>query len=242
MRLKKKVKVLIRIQKFLSQNGITSRRKAEELIKNGKVLVNNLPAVIGQKVDPQNDVIFICGKKILPQKKFIYIALNKPVGYISSLSNRQGPSILNLIKSDVKVYPVGRLDKDSEGLMLLTNDGELANFLMHPRYGCEKEYIVEVNKDLTSDEMEKFRNGIELDDGRTKKCFIKRIKPKKYKIILQEGKKRQIRRMFKYFGVEVLRLKRVRIKTLKLNNLKVGRWRFLSEDEVIMLKNTANGS
>ena len=231
----------LRLQKFLSHSGYASRRNSEKLIKDGFVYVNGKKAVIGDLVDPEKDEIIVKNKKVSLPQKYIYIAFNKPIGFISSCSNAQGPSIFDLIKIKEKVYPVGRLDKDSEGLMILTNDGDLANFLTHPRFGCEKEYEVIIDDELNSLEINNFSSGIYLDSVKTKPCYIRKIGNKKYSVILKEGKKRQIRRMFEFFGKRVLKLKRVRIKSVSLNGLKQGSWRYLTRKEIDGLRKFFRG-
>ncbi len=223
---------LIRLQKYLSQCGVASRRAAEKMISDGLVCINRRLATIGESIDTDKDLVTVKGLEIRPRKDHIYIALNKPRGYISSCSSGQGACLMDMVKIGRKVFPVGRLDKDSEGLMLLTDDGELANRLTHPRYGCEKEYEVTSAEELKAEELREFRRGIALDDGKTKPCKIRPSGEKKYSIIISEGKKRQIRRMFQHFGKKVVRLKRTRIKDLKLRDLNPGKWRYLGEREI----------
>jgi len=239
----------IRLQKYLSQCGIASRRAAEEMIGKGMVTVNGMVARIGESVDPDIDEVIVNGKIVRQKGKKIYIILNKPRGYISSCSRAQGPAIVDLVKIEEKVFPVGRLDMNSEGLILLTNDGELANKLTHPRYGCEKEYEVQINskpqtlnpkqiqdhkpktqnKELSIKRI--FEKGIELEDGTTKPCKVNIIDDRTFRIIIKEGKKRQIRRMCQAVGKKVVRLKRIRIKGLTLGSLETGKWRYLTERE-----------
>ncbi len=216
----------------MSQCGVASRREAERLIDDGFVCINKRLARIGDRIDPEKDEVTITGHVVKPEQKRVYIMLNKPAGYISSCSRSQGAALIDIVKIDEKVFPVGRLDKESEGLILLTNDGELANRLTHPRYECEKEYIATIHADALDGEIEKLRTGIVLEEGRTKPCRIKRVSTREFAIILQEGKKRQIRRMFQAIGKKVVKLKRVRLKTLMLGDLKTGEWRYLTEREI----------
>jgi len=216
--------------------GVASRRSAEELIKNGHIKINNGIAKIGDKIDPAKDKVYFNGKQVKPVEKYIYIALNKPAGYISSCSSAQGASILDIVKIKEKVFPVGRLDRDSEGLMLLTNDGELANKLSHPKFGCEKEYEIEIEKPIEESELDKLRKGIWLIEGKTKPCKILRTGKKQFKITLKEGKKRQIKRIFQEVGGHVTKLVRIRIKNIFLDNLKPGDIRYLSDKEIEELK------
>lgn len=226
----------VRLQKYLSQCGVASRRAAEKMIEDGLVCINRRLATVGESIDPEKDLVTVKGKAVVQKSYHIYIALNKPRGYISSCSSSQGAALTDIVKIGRKFFPVGRLDKESEGLVLLTDDGELANKITHPRYGCEKEYEVEISDDLKPEELREFRHGIELEDGKTKPCKIRSVGEKRYSIIISEGKKRQIRRMFQHFGKKVIRLKRTRIKGLKLGELKTGRWKYLSEHEVNALR------
>ena len=226
----------IRLQKYLSQCGVASRRASEKLIEDGLVCINRLLAKVGDSIDPEKDDVTIKGRSVKPKEQKIYIALNKPQGYISSCSRQQGAAIIDLVKIPEKVFPVGRLDKDSEGLVLLTNDGELANKLTHPKYECEKEYVVTVHADVNDAELDSLRKGVLLEEGKTKPCGIKRIGKREFSITLKEGKKRQIRRMFQAAGKKVTKLRRVRIKTLKLGDLGPGKWRHLEDGEITALK------
>ncbi len=226
----------MRLQKYLSQCGISSRRRAEELIKQGVVILNGLQASIGAIIDPEKDVVKIFGKQVKHADKFVYVALNKPVGYISSCSDLQGASVLDLVDINQKIYPVGRLDMGSQGLMILTNDGDLTNKLTHPKYECEKSYEVRVKDALIDSDIDILRIGVELEDGRTKPCTITKIDDHTLVFILKEGKNRQIRRMFDSINNKVVLLNRTRIKNILLGDLKIGDWRELTEDEVSELK------
>ncbi len=207
------------------------------MIDDGLVCINRRLATVGESIDPDKDIVSVKGREVKPCAGHVYIALNKPRGYISSCSSSQGASLMDIVKIDRKVFPVGRLDKDSEGLVLLTDDGELANRITHPRYGCEKEYEVTSSEELKPEELKEFRYGILLEDGKTKPCDISRAGEKRYIIVIGEGKKRQIRRMFQHFGKKVVRLKRTRIKKLKLGDLNAGKWRHLTEKEISGLRN-----
>jgi 23S rRNA pseudouridine2605 synthase/23S rRNA pseudouridine2604 synthase len=225
----------VRIHKYLAQCGVASRRAAEKLIEEGVVCVNGLLAHIGDSIDPDKDRVTIKGKVVENKEQFVYIALNKPRGYICSCSKQQGPSILDIVAIKERVFPVGRLDKDSEGLVLLTNDGELANKLTHPRYGCEKEYMVGLSSDISDSQLDQIKKGVVLEDGHTKPCKAYKISPKEIGIIIAEGKNRQIRRMFQVFGKKVIKLKRLRIKNLKLGSLEKGKWIFLGAKDISLL-------
>lgn len=236
----------IRIQKFLSSAGIASRRKAEELIKHGRVKVNGkIIESMGLKIDPENDEIKVDNKIVKGNQKKIYIMLNKPKGYISSVSDPfNRPTVIDLVDIDNKdgLHPVGRLDYDSEGLLILTNDGELTFKLTHPKYEINKTYIVEVKGRPSSQEMHMLSKGIKLEDGlitKPAKVKIKELKNNNavLEFIIHEGKKRQIRRMCKAIGHPVITLKRTKIGNLALKNLNTGKWRFLNEEEIQYLKN-----
>ncbi len=227
----------IRLQKFLADAGVASRRKSEELIKSGKIKVNGEPVrEMGIKVDPEDDAIFFRGKKVeIPQKK-IYIALYKPEGYLSSCRRFKEKTVLDLIPEKKRLYPAGRLDKNSSGLIILTNDGDLAEKITHPRYEKEKEYEVLVDQSISQEDLEKMERGIKIGGKKTAPAEAEKISSKKFKIILKEGRKRQIRRMVDALGYNVLKLKRTRIKNIRLNNLKPGEWRYLSPSEINKLK------
>lgn len=225
----------VRLQKFIAECGVASRRKAEELIKAGEVKVNGrIIDTLGTKIDPATDKIEIGGLVVRWLEKKVYIKLNKPRGYVSSCVSQKGErTILDLVK-DVpgRLYPVGRLDCDSEGLMILTNDGELANKLMHPRYEHEKEYLVDVTSPVTSYALNEMGNGMEIEGEKTKPAKVKQISEKSFSIILKEGKKRQIRLMVEAVGNRVVKLKRIRIKNILLGGLPAGQYQYLSAAEL----------
>ncbi|MFA6393606.1 MAG: pseudouridine synthase [Patescibacteria group bacterium] len=234
------------LQKYIAQSGLASRRAAEILIRQGKVFVNGKKAQIGMAVDIGDaPEVKVGGKKLrLPEEK-IYTKLNKPSGYTSTARKFKGEkNVFDLIKLKERLFIVGRLDKDSRGLILLTNDGELANKLTHPRYEKEKEYIAEIsNSKFQIPKREKevvfqFTEGIDIGegDGIVKAKKVKYLGDNKFNLVLTEGKKRQIRRMFKKLGLEVRDLVRVRIGKLELGNLKEGEWKKLTEDEIKKLK------
>jgi 23S rRNA pseudouridine2605 synthase len=234
----------MRLQKFLADCGVGSRRACEALIRSGKVRVNGELAFIGQSVNPDVDAVEVNGKIVSPKRqKFVYLLLHKPRGYLSTVFDPQKrKTILDLVKITERVYPVGRLDKDSEGLVLLTNDGDLAYRLMHPKFQVEKTYEVWVKGVPTNEVLEKLRKGILLEDGMTASCqaSIKKNSEGKEKALLEiklhEGKKREIRRMMEKLGHPVLSLCRVAMGPLVLSNLPSGKWRKLSLKEVQNLK------
>ncbi|MFC2028471.1 pseudouridine synthase [Chloroflexota bacterium] len=238
---------LERIQKILAHAGYGSRRSCEKLISEGRIRVNNRPVKLGDKADASIDLITIDGRKVeVPQEK-VYIALNKPRNVISAVrSPDPRRTVRDLINIDDAIYPVGRLDSDSEGLILLTNDGDLANRLTHPRYQHEKEYRVLVARHPDNEQMDLWRRGVVLEDGyKTKPAVVHFLsssgKGAWLRIILREGRKRQIREMGKVTGLPIVSIVRMRIATLKLENLKSGEWRYLSQDEIKSLKGITKG-
>lgn len=230
-----------RLQKILSARGITSRRKAEEWITAGRVTVNGIPACLGDSADPENDEILLDGKPLPARQESVYIMLNKPRGYVTTLSDEKGrPNAAGLV-SDCghRVYPVGRLDMDSEGLLLLTNDGEFANRCMHPKHGVNKTYQVTV-RNFTAEAVGRLKQPVTLD-GYTIKApsvsVLRELEDGKalLQVVIHEGRNRQVRRMCAMAGMEVLRLVRVAEGNLKLGNLSVGKWRYLTEEETAEL-------
>lgn len=236
----------IRLQKYLSEAGIASRRKAEELIEAGLVKVNGRVAKIGDKLDPKKDLVSVRGRKVeRVRPRNVYIMLNKPRGYITTMSDDRGRKcVAELVKNvEGRVYPVGRLDKDSEGLLLFTNDGEFANSLMHPSSRVSKTYRVTVRPGITDEQREQLSEGIMLDGRKTQPAIVKVLleEPERtiLEIILYEGRNRQIRRMLEEVGIETARLKRVAVGKLKLGMLELGKWRALTMDEVKYLTRAA---
>lgn len=236
-----------RIQKVLSDNGILSRRKAEEYIKQGRIQVNGRPAQIGNPVNPSRDVIAIDGQRVKLTAKTdkYYIMLNKPRGYVTTMADELGRKCTAELCEDVpvKVYPIGRLDKDSEGLLLLTNDGNFANTIMHPRYKIGKTYCVTVRPDITEDQLIKLSTGVIIDENiKTQPAQVHVLEKQEGRVVLQvtisEGRNRQVRKMCEAVGLEVARLKRTSIGPIKLGMLKPGTWRELSAQELAALRNS----
>lgn len=231
-----------RLQKFLARAGIASRRKSEELIQAGRVTVNGVPASLGQKVVSDHDQVRVDGELISKIEKKVYILLNKPVGVLSSRSSQGGhPTVLDLVQIKERIYPVGRLDLDSEGLMLLTNDGDLANQISHPRYGHEKEYRVLLDRFPDSTQLKAWRSGVVLSTGSktaTAKVQVERKTADQpwIRVTMRQGLKRQIRMTARALGLNVRQLIRVRLGSVKLHGLRAGEWRHLSAKEVIDLK------
>jgi len=222
----------IRLQKFLSSAGVCSRRKGEELIVAGKVAVNGEVIVeLGTKIDPDQDRVEVDGKAIKPSNTLVYIALNKPKDYVTSCSHPGQKVVVDLVDISERIYPVGRLDKDSTGLLLLTNDGRIHHRLSHPSFDHEKEYDVTVARPIPDGALKKMSDGLPLMGTKTRPARITRISPRRFRMVLQEGKNRQIRRMVRKVGNEVTRLQRKRFASIKLGNLPPGKWRYLKESE-----------
>lgn len=231
--------MLERLQKILSARGIASRRKAEELMRAGVVLVNGKPAVLGQKADPEVDRIEVKGGGVEAHQPLHYYLLYKPVGILtSSQLRREKDTVASLLPPHLRglVHPVGRLDKDSEGLLLLTNDGVLAYRLTHPTFDHEKEYEVITQEAMTDGQLRRLGNGMVILGERTKEAAVKRLGDRRFSIALTEGKNRQIRRMVEKVGGRVARLKRVRIVTLRDKGLLAGKLRPLAESEIRTLR------
>ena len=238
----------IRIQKVLSDQGILSRRKAEEAIRAGRVTVNGRPAVIGNPVNPARDVVAIDGRRVVFQKKKRnrYILLHKPRGVVTTTSDEQGRRCVIDLLGDLpeKVYPVGRLDRNSEGLLLLTNDGALANRVMHPSHHLPKTYRVTVRPGITDEQAAQMSAGVQLDGKLTLPATVLVLEKQEGRAVLQitvqEGRNHLIRRMCEAVGLEVARLKRISIGPLKLGMLQPGHWRELKPAELTALRNALN--
>ncbi len=241
----KKMSNTTRIQKVLSDNGILSRRKAEEYIKQGKITVNGRPAQIGHPVNIRKDIIAIEGERVHFKKKVdrVYVMLNKPRGYVTTMNDELGRKCTAQLCSGTpaKVYPVGRLDKDSEGLLLMTNDGNFANSIMHPSSHISKTYRVTVRPDINDEQLISLSAGVVIDGKRTMPAQVHVISKENGRVVLQmsikEGKNRQIRKMCEAVGLEVARLKRTNVGPLKLGMLKPGDWRELAPSELIAIRN-----
>ncbi len=236
----------MRLQKYLAECGVASRRKSEEYISQGLVRVNGETVTqMGFVVDPERDTVTYKGKKVSAEKNKVYLMLNKPAGYVSTCSDDKGrPTVMDLV-GDIKerLYPVGRLDFISEGLLLLTNDGELANVLTHPRHSVEKKYLAVIGSGITDEEIKKLETGVMLDGHKTNHAVFKVMKSEDNRTeilcVITEGKNRQLRRMFELVGKEVVYLKRVGIGDIKLGNLKKGQYRRLTADEISYLHRIA---
>ena len=229
----------IRLQKYLSMCAVASRRKSEELIAQGKVKINGKVAQIGDKVSPKRDTVTVSGKKVAAHKSKIYIMLHKPRGFITTMDDEMGRKCVAELVSDVgeRVYPVGRLDKDSEGLLLLTNDGDLINAMMRGANHHEKEYVVKVDKKITPAFLSDMAKGVYLKELEltTRACEIREIGPYTFQMILTQGVNRQIRRMCQTLGYQVKSLKRIRVMSVSLGDLKPGEYRQLDEEDLEQL-------
>ncbi len=217
---------LIYLQQFLSQAGIASRRQAVELIKQGRVKVNNQPAYPGLKINPRSDKVKLDKRLVRPQLKYVYYLVNKPVGYTCTLKDKYAAKkITDLVPASPKVWPVGRLDKDSRGLVILTNDGVFTQQLTHPRFKHPKEYLVKLEQAITPQLLSKLKKGVKLKEGIARIDELKKISPFKLSLVIHQGWKRQIRRMLKICGYRVVDLQRIRMAKWKLGRLKPGAYR-----------------
>ena len=230
-----------RIQKIISASGLTSRRHAEEMILAGRVTCNGEVCLLGQKADTQKDVICVDGKQLPMAPKSVYLMLNKPRGYVTTLQDEKGRKNAAQLVEDCgcRVYPIGRLDMDSEGLLLFTNDGEFANHLMHPKHEVEKTYIVSVCG-FSDDNFSLLERPVELDGYKIRKPLLRLVRRDGEKAVIEitihEGRNRQIRRMCQLAGMQVQRLKRIREGAISLGDLSLGKWRYLTETEISVLK------
>lgn len=231
-----------RINKYLSEVGFCSRRAADKLLEEGRITINGIIPELGTKISDE-DIVEVDGKPIREsQEKPIYIAFNKPVGIVCTTdTKRERDNIIEYINHPKRIFPIGRLDKPSEGLILLTNDGDIVNKILRAQNNHEKEYLVRVDKPLNTKFLDKMRNGVPILDTITKKCEVERIDDMTFRIVLTQGLNRQIRRMCEYLGYEVKKLKRIRIMNIKLD-LPLGKWRDLTEEELAVLNVSLDGS
>lgn len=232
----------VRLQKYMADCGVASRRKSEELIAAGKVKVNGIIANIGDKVDTKNDTVTVSGRKIAQQTNYVYIMLNKPRGFVTTMSDEMDRKcVAELVKDvGVRVYPIGRLDRDSEGLLMFTNDGEFANAMTHPSRHISKTYRVSVKPKITEDQLTVLTSSLMIDGKKTMPADVRIISNEEDKsvleIILYEGRNRQIRRLCEEAGLETARLKRLAVGQLELGRLKPGEYRNLTHEEISLLK------
>jgi len=223
---------LIRLQKFLSEAGICSRRKGEEYITAGLVSVNNhVVTELGTKIDPKKDRVEFKGRLVEPEDRLVYLVLNKPKGFVTSCRQPGDKIVLDLVDIPERIFPIGRLDKDSTGLLILTNEGSLHHWLSHPSFDHEREYDVTVTKPMPDGALRTLAKGMPMMGTKTRPAKVERISSRRFRIVLKEGKNRQIRRMVRKVGNQVARLRRIRVANIKLGKLTEGTWRFLTEKE-----------
>lgn len=233
---------LVRLQKFLSSAGFCSRRRGEVYIREGHVRVNGeVITELGTKIDPDNDRVEVDNQVLTRSQHHVYIALNKPKTYVTTCSQKNRKVVIDLVDIPERIYPVGRLDKDSTGLLLLTNDGNLHHRLLHPSFDHEKEYDVRVSAPISDEDLKRLSSGVTILGAKTRKAGVDRISQKRFRIRLKEGKNRQIRRMVQKVGNQVTALKRIRVGNIKLGNLPEGAWRYLTQKELkILLKSLSD--
>ncbi|WP_271393523.1 23S rRNA pseudouridine(2604) synthase RluF [Aequorivita sinensis] len=231
----------VRINKAISDSGFCSRREADALIEKGRVTINGVKSTLGDRVMP-NDEVRVDGKLIKENENLVYIMLNKPVGITCTTDTRYEDNVIDFVKHPERIFPVGRLDKPSEGLLLLTNEGDIVNKILRAGNKHEKEYIVKVDRPVTDEFIKRMGSGIPILDTVTKRCKVERVSRFEFKIFLVQGLNRQIRRMCEYLGYEVVALQRIRIMNLELGDLPIGEWRDLTEEELKTLKDSVKDS
>lgn len=230
----------IRINKYISTYTDVSRKEADRLIENGKVFVNGKEATLAMKIN-DSDIVTVNGVVVVKHQERIYIMLHKPAGVVSSVDPKTKDNVVNYIKHRSKIFPIGRLDKESVGLLLLTNDGDIVNKILREEYNHEKEYLVKVDPEIVDEDLIKLSKGVEIFNPVTnkyqvtKECIVERVSTNSFKIILKQGLNRQIRRMCTVLGYQVAYLKRVRVMHLKLDTLPLGKWRYLTNEEIKIL-------
>ena len=220
----------MRINKFLGQTGLVSRRGADKWIESGRVYINGEKAELGSRVSP-SDVVEVDGKRVSLEEELVYIALHKPVGITSTTDRKDKDNVVDYMNHPLRIFHIGRLDKDSEGLLLMTNDGDIVNEILREEHGHEKEYIVTVDRPFDDEFLQTMASGVPILGTMTKPCKVKRLGPKTFNITLTQGMNRQIRRMTAALGYTVIRLKRTRIINIHLGDLPYGEWRDLTKDE-----------
>ncbi len=221
---------LIRLNKYIASSGYCSRREADTLIENGKVMINGEAAIQGSKVKP-GDIVEVNGTRVTPEDDMVYIAFNKPLGVTCTTDRRDPSNIIDFIGYEERIFPVGRLDKNSSGLILLTNDGSIVNKLLRAENAHEKEYVVTVNRPFDNNFITQMESGVPVLGQLTLPCKLKQVNGKTFTIILHQGLNRQIRRMCEYLGYKVTKLKRIRFMNIRLGNLESGKWRYLTASE-----------
>ncbi|MDR5658137.1 pseudouridine synthase [Serpentinicella sp. ANB-PHB4] len=232
----------MRLQKFLAACGVASRRKSEELIKDGFIKVNNtVIKEMGHKIDPNKDIVTYQNKRVTISEKKIYILLNKPTGYVTTVSDQfNRDKVTDLVQINKRIHPIGRLDYNTSGLLLLTDDGELTYKLTHPKHKVEKVYIAKIKGTPSKDNINKFQKGLEIDNYKTQPAYFEILNSQSdmstVKIIITEGRNRQVRKMCQAIGHPVISLQRIAVGKLNIGNLELGKWRFLTEKEINYLK------
>ncbi len=229
------------LNKYISETGFCSRREADKYIDQGRVTINDNVAIKGNRVE-EGDVVEIDGEPIKKKDKVVYIAFNKPVGVTCTTDLKDRDNIISFINYKSRIFPVGRLDKPSEGLIFLTNDGDIVNKILRAGNNHEKEYVVTVDKPITNDFIHKMGNGVKIFDAVTKKCIVKQEGKNRFRIVLVQGLNRQIRRMCQALGYNVQTLKRVRIMNITIANLPVGKWRYFTADEIRVIETNVSSS
>ncbi|MDF2591590.1 MAG: pseudouridine synthase [Clostridia bacterium] len=231
----------MRINKFISEKGICSRREADKIIEQKRVTINGKIAQIGSVVN-EGDEVKIDNKLLRARESFVYLALNKPVGIVSTTDTHERDNIIDFLNYPKRVFPIGRLDKDSEGLIILTSDGDIVNKILRAGNNHDKEYIVRVDKPITQSFIKEMSGGVKILGTVTKKCKVEQLSKYIFRIILTEGMNRQIRRMCEVFGYQVLKLKRIRIMNIPLGDLPTGAWRYLTTEELQNLNRLISNS
>ncbi|MGU8580526.1 23S rRNA pseudouridine(2604) synthase RluF [Clostridium perfringens] len=238
---KNEIRDEVRLNKYISETGFCSRREADKLIEQGRVKIDGLKATTGMKVS-KGQSVSIDGKPLKVENELVYIALNKPVGITCTTESKIKGNIVDFINHEKRIFPIGRLDKDSQGLIFMTNDGDIVNKILRAGNNHEKEYIVTVNKPITDEFIKGMSNGVPILGTVTKKCLVKKESKNSFRIILTQGLNRQIRRMCEYFGYEVKKLERIRIMNVSLGNLKIGSWRYLTKKELAEINRLTENS
>ncbi|HFD2045491.1 TPA: 23S rRNA pseudouridine(2604) synthase RluF [Clostridium perfringens] len=238
---KNEIRDEVRLNKYISETGFCSRREADKLIEQGRVKIDGVKASTGMKVS-KGQSVFIDGKPLKVENELVYIALNKPVGITCTTESKIKGNIVDFINHEKRIFPIGRLDKDSQGLIFMTNDGDIVNKILRAGNNHEKEYIVTVNKPITDEFIKGMSNGVPILGTVTKKCLVKKESKNSFRIILTQGLNRQIRRMCEYFGYEVKKLERIRIMNVSLGNLKIGSWRYLTKKELAEINRLTENS
>lgn len=238
---KNEIRDEVRLNKYISETGFCSRREADKLIEQGRVKIDGVNATTGMKVS-KGQSVFIDGKPLKVENELVYIALNKPVGITCTTESKIKGNIVDFINHEKRIFPIGRLDKDSQGLIFMTNDGDIVNKILRAGNNHEKEYIVTVNKPITDEFIKGMSNGVPILGTVTKKCLVKKESKNSFRIILTQGLNRQIRRMCEYFGYEVKKLERIRIMNVSLGNLKIGSWRYLTKKELAEINRLTENS